>query len=188
MNPTFIDVGQEFEYFDPELDTVLASEEVPDNAPDLILDGPLSFSDSGERKLFITGTKEDGLGEIDFPGGTDEVRLDVNQVVHEMAEEGYYTTSDGQNYFMLDIYFSDRLTGDIYFEKHPVLLDDTVTPGFGRYQNSAFNGVQDLGGVEGDPTMDSAELWATLTDGQVELTDAAIEEDFSDEDLLVDAD
>ena len=66
---------------------------------------------------------------------------------------------------MMDIFFSDRLTGDIYYEQHPVLLDQTPKES-GLAPDAVFNGVLDLGGPD-DPTMDSAKLWATLTDGQI---------------------
>ena len=78
---------------------------------------------------------------------------------------------------MMDIFFSDRLTGDIYMERHPIFLDENVPLGeearWTAFDGIPYNGVQDLGGAD-DPTIDSALLWATLTDGQFTLSDEAV--------------
>lgn len=195
VNPTFINVDAEYKDYDPSLDTILATEDLPMLTPDIDFDEPLTYrerdsdDDTGARKVVISGTKTDSLGETEFPTEADYFTLNKTDVTNVLEEHGYYTTSDGQNYFMLDLYFSDRLTGDIYMEKHPVWLNENVRLGpegdYG-YNDVAFHGVQDLGG-EDDPTIDSALLWATLTDGQVVLSDEAIAMEDAEEDLPVDA-
>jgi hypothetical protein len=189
INPTFIAVDENYVNYDPRLDTILSTDELPMFTPDIEFDTPLTYresegaDDDGARKVVISGTKTDSLGEIGFPTEADRFTLNRNDVRNVLDEEGYYTTSDSQNYFMLDLYFSDRLTGDIYLEKHPVLLDENVRVGPDGdeiWADVAFNGVQDLG-VQGDPTIDSAILWATLTDGQVVLSDEALALEAEDE-------
>jgi len=62
--------------------------------------------------------------------------------------DGYWKTSTGETYFLTDIYFTDRVTGEIYYETHPVFLNDTTTKQLGRpawdYNNAVNNGVQDF--------------------------------------------
>ena len=176
VNPTMIDVDTEYLAFDPALDTILDTEDIPYLTPDIELDGPLTYDG---QTIEITGTKSDSLGQTDFPTGADDFTLRWGTPYRILEENGYYTDTSGGKYMMMDIYFSDRLTGDIYIEKHPVLLgSDFDTRG------ADYNGEQDLG-VEGDPTIDSAILWATLTDGQLELTDEAIalEEERTEDEL-----
>ncbi|MEO0370767.1 MAG: hypothetical protein AAF231_04845, partial [Pseudomonadota bacterium] len=176
VDATFIDVTTDIGGYDPTLDTVLSTEDLPYLTPDIEFDGPLTYKegwqDPDSRQIDISGTKTDSLGTTDLPGGADDYTVPFSTAVSMIEEEGYYTTSDGQNYSMLDFYFSDRLTGDIYMERHPVFLDESVWVDRG-YANAQFNGIQDFG-VEGDPTIDSAILWATLTDGQVVLSDDAL--------------
>lgn len=130
----------------------------------------------GARQIVISGTKTDGVGSTDYPNAADNYNVGWRDVRALLEKDGYYSTSDGQNYFLLDLYFSDRLTGDIFVETHPVMLDDNVTfgpNGHWAYQNVSYNGVQDLG-VEGDTSSDSATLWAILTEGQPVLSEAAL--------------
>ena len=133
----------------------------------------------------IEGTKTDSLGETDFPTGWDNFTVGWQDTIDQLENEGYYTTSEGQEYFMMDIFFSDRLNGDIYLERHPVFLENVKFSAPSHYSKTPYNGVQDFG-VEGDPTIDSAILWATLTDGQPVLTDEALALQAEDEEQHAD--
>ena len=83
------------------------------------------------------------------------------------------------------------MTGDIYVEQHPVFVNDNAHLGSdtGFFRNDIdFNGVLDLDG-ENDPTSDVAELFATVTDGQIVLADELEDDEASlqepeSEDLL----
>ena len=191
VNPTFIDVGNELGNYDPAEDTVLNTWELPNYTPDLILDGPLTFKsgntwvDPDVGIVELSGTKRDSLGETEFEAGTDNYNVTFQDTKATLKEQGYYSTSSGDNYFVLDIYFSDRLTGDIYLEKHPVFLDDNVNvdvPWDYHFGGTPYNGVQDFG-VEGDETSDVAELWATLTDGELVIQEQFLED--PEEDLVL---
>lgn len=192
LDTTFTDVENHYQDYDPDLDDILSVSDLPDSTPDISLDGPLTYKDgasndgSGAGKISISGTKTDSLGEAPFPGGTDNYDISRANVISTMEKTGYYTTSDDQNYFMLDLYFSDRLTGDIYYESHPVLLDDNVNLQGQSFKDVPFNGILDLEG-EDDPTMDAAELWATLTGGQLVLSEDATSQPEEEEALPEDA-
>jgi hypothetical protein len=167
VNPTFTDVGRELETFNPEYDTLVQHDDLPYLTPDIAFDEPLVVKNG--NYLRIAGTKQDSLGETAFPTDVDDYDIKFQEYWNLLEHEGYYSTSGGENYFMLDIFFSDRLTGDIYLEKHPVFIGEPHNTDLVEY-----HGVQDLGG-EDDPTIDSAILWATLTEGQLVLSDEAIE-------------
>jgi len=177
VNPTFIGVENEYASFDPSLDEIVSSSDLSTQTPDLVLDHTLTYKDGNFHEdpsvgvISISGTKTDSLGEIPFPAGTDNYDIGREEVIQLVHTNGFYTTSDGQDFFMLDLHFSDRVTGDIFVEKHPVLLDDNVMAE-PRFRGATFNGTRDLDG-ENDPTMDDAALWATITKGQLVLSEVA---------------
>lgn len=142
-------VGQDYVNYDPALDVIASSGSFPHRAPDLEIDGPIIFKESNDwatRIAEISGTKTDGIGTVEFPGGTDSYLLRREDVVRLLEKDGYWTTSDGKNYFLIDIHFTDRLTGDVYYETHPVYLDPNVSLGNARspYANAINNGQQDI--------------------------------------------
>ncbi|MGC3941008.1 G8 domain-containing protein, partial [Roseobacter sp. EG26] len=167
VNSTVSNATIDYHNYDPSLDTILSTGDLPLLDPDVVLDGPLTYKegdpsvDPDARTIKISGTKKDSLGETEFSSEVDDYSVGWLDTLSLLNTDGYYSTSDGDNYFLMDIYFSDRLTGDIYIEKHPVFLDDNVAvgqDGHWAYGNVPFNGVQDLGGSD-DPTFDAAKLW-----------------------------
>ena len=193
IDPSITNTTIEYRNYDPNIDEIISSVDLPFLEPDIILNGPLTYRegdpsvDPGARAIAISGTKTDSLGQTDFPSEAENFTVNWLDTLSLLNEEGYYSTSSGDNYFLMDLYFSDRLTGDIYLEKHPVFLDSNVavgTEGHQVYGSVPFNGVQDLGG-EDDPTIDSAVLWATLTEGQLVLSEEALQ--MEEEDDLLEA-
>jgi len=98
------------------------------------------------RHVDITGTKTDSLGESEMPGGTDNFDISYGSVLEKLNTDGYWTTSEGQDYFLTDVFFTDRLTGDVFVETHPVYVDENVPLGneFFRYSDAKNNGIQDI--------------------------------------------
>ena len=179
INPTFTGVETEYKNYDPALDTIIDHAQLANLTPDIALDGPLYYNHGhpaetpGGRVVEITGTKTDSLGSVDFPTSPENFDLSAGTVRDMLQEKGYYTTSDGQDYFVVDLFFSDRASGDIYVEHHAVFVDENAKlddPNHLYFSDVAFNGVQDFG-VAGDPTSDVARLWATITDGQPVLSE-----------------
>jgi len=192
IDADFRSVALEYDNFDSTLDTVISRSDLPYETPDVQLD-PLTYFDNGSgssngsRQVAFTGTKTDSLGETSFGESVDTIKLGFSQVRDLLDEEGYYETSDGQAYFLADVYFSDRLTGDIYKEVHPVLVQDDTAERFGapyQYHSKVkFNGIRDLD-ADDDLTFDTAQLWATLTGGQVTLSEAALAEENDDLEMM----
>ncbi|SEW44380.1 G8 domain-containing protein [Cognatiyoonia koreensis] len=175
IDATLIDNETDYRNYDPELDTIISSDDLPMLTPDIELDDRLTYSHTaaGGNPVYLTGVKSDSLGEADFVDGPNEFKLSPRDVLNILEEQGYFTTSDGEQYFVVDIYFSDRLSGDIYVEKHPVFVQEGS--GLGEdgnwwFRNVEHNGEADLGGPD-DPTFDAAQLWATLVEGQPVISD-----------------
>ena len=108
-----------------------------------------------------------------------------------LEEDGYWTTEGGQTYFLSDIYFTDRATGEIYYETHPVFLAENTAAKLGQswssFKNAIDNGTQNIVEMNGqlyagDQILDTAipadgsattnsaqqgaELWDALTQDQ----------------------
>ena len=111
-----------------------------------------SWASSG---VDIAGSKTDTLGTTDFPGGTDRFWIKRDDMVELVETTGYWRTSEGEAYTLLNIHFTDRATGDIYYETHPVFVDASVNSRLGSeyhaFSTAVDNGTQDIvDGMAGD--------------------------------------
>ena len=155
INATMNDVENAYLNYDPTLDTVLDGP-VSSITPTLDLDGPLTYRSDyphpDAHHINITGTKTDALGTTSFPAGTESgYDISYQKVLHLLETDGYWTTSEGQHYMVIDVFVSDRLTGDVFVEKHPVYIADDVDLGneFFAYRDAKDNGEQDIVEVDG---------------------------------------
>jgi hypothetical protein len=121
-------------------DTIIDTLNTTGQPPSLDLDGPLTFDGT---VLELTGTKTDSLGTKDFPNGPDKFYLQKDDMANLLEENGYYMTGKGESYMVLDIYFSDGLSGDVFTQSELVKIADNVPLGVeGKaYANAKFNGV-----------------------------------------------
>ncbi len=156
-----------YQNFDGRYDQILSGNQVPNSAPDLQLDSQLVLNDAPTNTTVVfslTGTKTDSLGQTTFPGGTEGIGITGSENTHVhyetamrlLATKGYWTTSSGQNYTLLDVYFTDRLTGEVFVETHPIYVNANVS-------GITNNGMQDItssGGVDyaGSTALDVATL------------------------------
>ena len=165
IDPEFTNVGQNYTNYDPRLDTITTRDALPGHDLNLNLDKLVMEGHSNGVYVDITGTKTDSLGTVGFPNGFDFFRLYLNDAVNIMEQDGYWKTSDGQQYFLANIYATDRLTGEVYYETHPVYMSsgyrlDSPTAADGLYADVKYNGVQNIttsGGVTraGDQVLDT---------------------------------
>ena len=151
INPTFINVAADYANYNPDLDTILGWDDITTATPSLSIDGPLVFSwgDNWESSgADITGSKTDTLGTADFPGGTDRFWIKRGDMVDLVETTGYWRTSEGEAYTLVNIHFTDRVTGDVYYETHPVFVDSGVNSILGNeyhaFRNAVDNGTQDI--------------------------------------------
>lgn len=147
----FVDIGGVLiEDFDPALDEVTTRSDLPGLAPDLVLD-PLHLENDA---VVISGTKTDTLGTVEFPGGPDAIMMKNPGLVKLLETDGYWTTSSGEAYVLLDVHFTDRVTGEIFYETHPVFFDEVTAGRLGQpwwqYSKAVHNGVQDIVTVGGE--------------------------------------
>ncbi|MEM6940247.1 MAG: DUF4214 domain-containing protein [Pseudomonadota bacterium] len=152
LNVTIADGVDAFWNFDPNLDLIISSVDLPGLAPNLTLN-PIIMGEGQWGATEISGTKTDTLGSVPFPGGTDAFQIGYEATIGHLQQNGFWRTSQGEAYFLLDIYFTDRVTGEIFFETHPVWIPEDTASSFGAswsaYQNVPENGVQDITG-QGD--------------------------------------
>ena len=149
VNADIENVTESYANYDPALDTILSGASKI-ATPDILLDGPLTYKegypDPTARVVEISGSKTDSLGTTEFGTGPDNFNVRLPEVVKILETQGYYSNEDGSKYFLLDLYFSDRLTGEIFFETHPVFINDNVPLGseFHSYHSAKDNGLRDL--------------------------------------------
>ena len=156
VNPTFIDVVNEYQSYDPKYDTITTGpvNEVPLK---LDIDGPLTL-DMNDLEIRITGTKTDSLGSQDFPAGTDSVEFGWSSLAAIMEDDGYFQAENGNFYFVLDIYTADRLTGDVYKQSEIVRVEDgEAFKNSWYFRDATFNGETTLAQLD-----DFASQGATL--------------------------
>jgi hypothetical protein len=178
-------LSEDYRHFDPLVDWVGSSAELSGHTPHLDLSGELVYENYGVE---IEGTKYDGLGEVEFPAGTEQIRISESEVRNSVKTDGYWTTSDGDDartYFLTDVYFTDRLTGDVYYETHPVFIDniaDKLGQWHSSFKDAVHNGVQDItatasGNFAGDVQLDTPVLVATGADLVEGAETPVVEED-----------
>ena len=149
-----------------------SNDTILDNTPssNYDVDLTLNMQLTSGQSISITGTKTDGLGQVDFPGGIDDFTIGRNELVSILETTGYWSTSSGQNYTLIDVYFTDRLTSDIYYETQPVFLSG-VPVGGGDWANSINNGVQNTGSY--DPVAVPAPTLESMTPSIDALTSSS---------------
>jgi len=141
----FVGLDEEREVLDP-VDLVPGRFE-------LQLNGPLTYRegwpDPDARKVTITGTKIDSLGAVPLPAGSDSYDVNKGSVVNILESSGYYETPSGERFFILEAFYSDRLTGETHKVGHPVFIDSNVPlhSAHHDYADAVFAGVAEFGGV-----------------------------------------
>jgi hypothetical protein len=116
--------------FDPLLDKQLTSGQ--------LLSGPSSlkmswsqipvwdFSYPEGRSVKLVGVKTDSIGPIKYANGSETLNIGVEQMAGLLSHQGYYTTDDGRKIVLLEEYFSDRATGEIFKTSIPIQIADNV--------------------------------------------------------------
>ena len=135
----------EFKNYDARYDTITNSNNLPGYNPKLDLSGGKLIWSGGE--INPTGTKYDTLGETPYPGGNDAYRIYGKSINALLENVGYWETSDGENYTLVDFYFTDRVTGEVYYETQPLYLN--VNLNTQSYKDAVNNGVQNISTVNG---------------------------------------
>jgi hypothetical protein len=155
VNPTFANItNEDMLNFDPGTDELIATSALQPNVFSINLDMPLYY-DPANPRVAITGTKTDSIGTIEIPAGTDGFNhssetygynITRNHVIDILEQEGYYS-AQGKNYFIIENYYTDRGTGEIYKTGNIVEMSatlDNVLGQFAPYENALYAGTINL--------------------------------------------
>jgi len=163
--PTFIDVEQQYEDFDPALDQVLNESELVPGRFELQFDdgSPFEYLDpctAAGCGVAYTGVKADSIGSIPIPAGTDGLGTSSSEMIAVVATDGYYRTADGEPWAVIEEYFSDRVTGEIHKIGLKTRLgphvDDRLGNPFHAWRDAFQRGVLDLDSQPSTPRDDIA--------------------------------
>lgn len=156
VNPTFSNIAnQELLHYDPNIDEVLDTSELVLGRFIIDLDGPLYF-DPTDPSVKIFGSKTDSIGTIDIPAGTDGYdtgsrpngyNAKTGEILSILENDGYYSAG-GKNYFVLEDYYSERATGEIFKFGYLVEMAPSMAKLLGNdltmYANAVYRGQIDL--------------------------------------------
>ena len=136
FNYVFIDLkthdiqGKSIKNFDPSADKLLTSSELRSMPATLEVnwhDIPVwSFDWPGGRSIILDGIKHDDIGDIPYRLGNEAYNIGRDQMEGLLTHQGYYTTEDGRKIVVLEEYYSDRATGEIFKTSIPIQISDNV--------------------------------------------------------------
>jgi hypothetical protein len=84
------------------------------------------FSWPDGRSVSLEGTKTDSIGTVPYAMGNETFIIGEQQMGGLLSHQGYYTTDDGRKIVILEEYYSDRATGEIFKTSFPIQLADNV--------------------------------------------------------------
>jgi len=147
-------IEMDFFEFDPSVDKILTSDDLLENTMDieltreLLYRDRLSADDREGRKVIVEGVKTDRIGLVPIPAGTDNYFIDRRDMLHILETDGYFQASDGTYYTLLEMYFSERFSGEVEKFTFPVRLDQSIVDLLGYpwwgYGDAVFKGPIDF--------------------------------------------
>jgi hypothetical protein len=78
------------------------------------------------RTLILDGTKTDSIGAVTYQIGSETFNIGQEQMGGLLSHQGYYTADDGRKIVIVEEYYSDRATGEIFKTGIPIQLADNV--------------------------------------------------------------
>jgi hypothetical protein len=84
------------------------------------------FDYPGGRSVKLAGVKTDSIGQIKYANGNETFTIGLEEMAGILSHQGYYTTVDGRKIVLLEEYFSDRATGEIFKTSIPIQIADNV--------------------------------------------------------------
>jgi len=111
-------VAQEMEFYDPTIDQVMVTADLQPGQFEVSINNGiyefLSPATSAGSGVDWIGSKIDSIGETPVPSGTDAIGVPVLDMIAICEEDGYFRTSDGTPYAIVEEFFTDRSTGQIH--------------------------------------------------------------------------
>ena len=193
IEPTFVDVAQPYaDNYDPNLDLILTSAELVPGRFDVLINGgaPLTYDSpatSAGSGVSYAGTKTDSVGDSPIPAGTDAIGTPSFDMIGICEQDGYYRTTGGTPYAVVEEYFTDRATGRIEKYGLKTLLgpdvDNILGNEFHAWANAFQRGIIDLASLPPTPEDD---FFETARDTEVTITPLENDTDPESEGLFVD--
>ena len=130
---------------------IAASDLVPNRfSVTLDNDDPFEYTSASTEfgsGVSYAGRKQDSIGTSPLPAGVDSLITPVMDMIGHLEKEGYYTTSGGDTYTIIESYFSDRATGRIHKMALPTRLGQEVVNAINSSQGS-WNGAKYIGTID----------------------------------------
>ncbi len=182
-----INVGNEFVGFNSARHSIMTSDDLVAGRLGFVLDSDTVISEGEDFSL--GGLKTDSIGSRDREfAGDPQILYWHEDIAQFIANEGYYTTSTGQNVLVIEDFVADRATGELLKLSHVVTLDMSVQQienswSINYWGGAQYNGVIEFDGVGPTTQNDSA----STTSGEGVLIDVlANDSHAAGDDLRVD--
>lgn len=150
INPEFTNNVNDFSNFDPDADLLLDWDDLELGRFNITHHEPLIYSSSATPtniRVEINGTKLDSIGEIRLAAGTDNYDIIRDEVIETLNEVGYYLGDDDNPYFLLESYYSDRVSGEIFKFGELVRIGDDIQLGSFSYADATVIGTINLDSI-----------------------------------------
>lgn len=162
IDVNFQNVDLDMEYYDPAIDQVLTAADLQPGQFSVELNNGiyeyLSPATSAGSGIDWIGSKTDSIGFSPVPAGTDVLGVPVFDMIAVCEEDGYYRSSDGTPYAVIEEYFTDRATGRIHKLGLKTLLGPDVDSILGNqyfaWRDAVQVGVIDLNSQPPQPQDD----------------------------------
>ena len=131
---------QDYNDYNPQTFEILSSAQLVPGRFTIAHPAPLTLNFT-DRRVSMRPLKTDSLGSIALPAGIDDYDFEFRQTIRHGEEQGYYTFN-GKNYFIIEDYYSDRVTAEIHKFGEFVELNDDLRLGnqYSSYRGAKHNG------------------------------------------------
>ena len=119
IDVNFDNVTEQFEDYDPNLDTLIQSTDLVSDRFDIALNNSTPYeynspATSAGSGVDYVGTKTDSIGATLIPGGTDAIGTPSFDMIGICEQDGYFQTDGGETYAIVKEYFTERATGRVH--------------------------------------------------------------------------
>ncbi len=146
IDVTYQDVDLDMEFYDPNIDQVLVAADLQPGQFGVDVNNGvyeyLSPATSAGSGLDWIGSKTDSVGSTPVPAGTDAIGVPAFDMIAICEEDGYYRTTDGMPYAVVEEFFTDRATGQIHKLGLKTLLGPSVNSALGNQFSAWRDAVQ----------------------------------------------
>lgn len=147
----FDNVDTNYEDYDPMLDQILTAADLNLSQFSVNINNDvyeyLSPATSAGSGLYWQGVKTDSIGSTPIPAGTDTIGVPVFDMIAICSENGYFRTTEGTPYAVVEEFFTNRVSGEIHKLGLKTLLGPAVDDALGN-QFTAWADAFQVGSIE----------------------------------------